>query len=325
MMQMPVSVLSVRAEIKRWAAPCALAALWLACALPLTAQAGPLRDWLKERREAREATADGASAPAAGKVLRDQSYGADPAQKLDVYLPTRTAPAAPVIFMVHGGAWKIGDKAHDRVTDNKLKHWLPMGVGLISVNYRLVPQATPLDQRADIGQALAFAQSHALQWGLDPKAFVLMGHSAGAHLVALLNANPAPTLQAGAQPWLGAVLLDSAALDVPAILRAPRHYRFYDEVFGKDPAFWEAASPWHQLTPQAAPMLAVCSSRRSDSCDQARAFATRANAMGVHTTVLPEDLSHGDINGDLGERSAYTAAVDQFLDALPGFKPGATP
>ena len=41
-------------------------------------------------------------------IVRDVAYGSDPAQRFDVYLPPNPRNA-PVIFMVHGGAWKAGD------------------------------------------------------------------------------------------------------------------------------------------------------------------------------------------------------------------------
>ncbi|MNW19828.1 hypothetical protein D3C71_2199780 [compost metagenome] len=63
-------------------------------------------------------------------------------------------------------------------------------------------------------------------------------------------------------------------------------------------------------------MLAVCSSRRLDSCPQARALSRRAAGFGVAIEVLPEDLSHMQINRELGEPSAYTAAVDNYIDRL---------
>ena len=53
-----------------------------------------------------------------------------------------------------------------------------------------------------------------------------------------------------AQPWNSTVVIDTAALDVEAIMRRP-HFRFYDPVFGTDPAYWRAVSPTHRL--QAAP------------------------------------------------------------------------
>ena len=65
-----------------------------------------------------------------------------------------------------------------------------------------------------------------------------------------------------------------------------------------------------------APFLAVCSSRRMESCGQAEAFAAKARGFGTRVEVLPQDLSHGAINQTLGEPSAYTAAVDRFLASL---------
>lgn len=277
-------------------------------------QAGPIRDWLKERRQH--------TAESKPTTIADISYGSDARQRMDVYMPPQ-AHGVPVIFMVHGGAWAIGDKQHGKVVENKLKHWLPRGVGLVSVNYRLVPQVTPTQQLEDITKALGEAQSRIGEWGGDPKRFILMGHSAGAHLVALLNADPDAAQKSGAAPWLGAVLLDSAAMDLVKIMQAPQHYRFYDQAFGQDPAYWLTVSPIHKLNTRAAPMLAVCSTQRAESCAQASALVNKAQTLGVSATLLPQALSHSDINGQLGLAGAYTTSVDAFIDALPGFKPDA--
>jgi arylformamidase len=64
------------------------------------------------------------------------------------------------------------------------------------------------------------------------------------------------------------------------------HYRLYDPVFKNDLALWRAASPQHRLTRAPAPMLLVCSTRRSDSCPQAQTFAGTATALGGRVTVL---------------------------------------
>lgn len=251
--------------------------------------------------------------------MRDIAYGSDPAQRMDVYLPPH--PAGPVIFMVHGGGWRTGDKDASRVVTNKAAHWLPRGVIFISTNYRLLPAANPLEQANDVAQALAFAQSQAAAWGGDPARFVLMGHSAGAHLVSLLTADPTIATSRGAQPWLGTVSLDSATFDVVATMQAP-HLRLYDAAFGSDPNFWREASPLYRLAGQTAPMLIVCSSLRSDSCPQGRAYAAKAATLGDAVTVLPEALTHAEINGNLGLASAYTDAVDGFLRTL-GILPAA--
>lgn len=290
--------------------------------LPGPVAAGPLRDLIKERRQAdmteedasAGAAASGTARPSGVRVLRDIAYGSDPRQRMDVYLP-REAKAAPVILMVHGGAWRLGDKAMQRVVENKVARWLPQGFILVSTNYRLLPQAAPLQQSEDVARALAKAQSLAVGWGGDAGKFILMGHSAGAHLVALLAASPGVAQQQGASPWLGTIALDSAALDVVQIMQS-RHASFYDRAFGKDPAYWQAASPWHQLKAGTAPLLLVCSSRRDDSCPQAQQFTAHASALGVQAQVLAQDLSHKGINEELGRPGAYTGAVEAFMASL---------
>ena len=252
-------------------------------------------------------------APAGTRIVPDISYGPDPAQRFDVYVSTQppTSPA-PVIFFVHGGGWSRGDKTNGRVIEPKVAHWVAEGYVVISANYRMLP--TPVAQQADdVAAAIAFAQSQAPLWGGDPKRFILMGHSAGAHLVALISAGAHTA--AKPQPWRGSVLLDSAALDVPAIMDN-RHLGLYDRAFGADPQQWLVVSPIAQLARATPPMLAVCSSRRRESCGQADRFAAKANGLGGHVLVLREGLSHMEINATLGAASDYTTQVDAFMQSL---------
>src|ERR1044071_4568439 len=202
-------------------------------------------------------------AAAATKVLKNLAYGSDVRQQLDVYLPD-VAENAPVMFMVHGGAWRYGDKNGEGIVKRKVARWLPQGWIFVSANYRMVPDADPMVQAQDVARALAFAQSQAASWGGDPAKFVVMGHSAGAHLVSLLAVKPSLAFEQGAKPWLGTVSLDSAAFDVVQIMRYPQHPKLFDRAFGSDAALWLATSPLHQLSSASTPILAVCSTRRRD-------------------------------------------------------------
>jgi acetyl esterase/lipase len=253
--------------------------------------------------------------PSGVRVLTDVAYGREARQRMDVYLPARRVAGSPVIFMVHGGAWRLGDKGMRSVVDNKVARWVSRGFIFVSTNYTLLPEANPEEQALDVADALALAQSRAAEWGGDPAKFILMGHSAGAHLVALLTASPAATLKQGARPWLGTVALDSAAFDVTQVM-ADRHLPLYDRAFGKDPAFWRRVSPLHQLSAAAYPLLAVCSTQRDDACPQARGFAEKAASLAVKATVLEQDLSHREINQNLGLDSGYTQAVEAFMGSL---------
>ncbi len=297
--------------MKKIAAVC-LALGVLLCAID--SHAGPLRERIEQRRADRELEGEDAAPrrgalPAGARLLRDVAYGDDRNQRMDVYIPADVR-AAPVLFLVHGGGWRRGDKAHGRLVDNKLAHWLPAGFIVVSINYRMLPQADVLTQRDDVVKALAKAQSLAPSWGGDAARFVLMGHSAGAHLVALVAS--APRDARIARPWLGSVLLDSGALDVERLMNE-RHHGLFDDAFGKNPAFWIATSPIRRLAAPTPPWLAVCSSRRRQACDQVGAFAHEVRATGGRIEELPMDLSHGDVNQELGADAAYTQRVDDFL------------
>lgn len=289
----------------------------LLAALPVAgANAGPWRDRLGPHALERDDDARAAPAlPAGSRVLRDLAYGPAAKQTLDVYLPAGTGNA-PLVVMVHGGAWRTGDKAMSRVVDNKVARWLPRGIGFVSVNYRLLPATGVAQQAEDVAAALAFVQRQAPGWGADPRDIVLMGHSAGAHLVALLGADPAPVTAAGGLPWRATVVLDSAALDVEALM-ARRHYRLHDRAFGKDPAQWAALSPRARLRTGATPMLLVCSSERPDHpCDDARDMAAALTAQATPVRLRPEARSHAAINAELGLDNDYTRAVEDFMAAF---------
>ena len=265
----------------------------------------------------------GACAPASARVAPrpvEVAYGSDARQRIDIYLPEQPHDA-PIIVMVHGGAWVIGNKALPQVVDNKLARWLPRGAIVVSVGYRLLPLAgkhelTPLDQADDVARAIAKVQALAPGWGGDPQRIVLMGHSAGAHLVALVAASPSFAQRAGALPWRGTVVLDSAGLNLVGVMRLP-HPRFYDRAFGSDPALWRAASPLETLAPGAGPLLVVCSTQRADaSCLQSQRFVVHALENGVRASVLEEDLTHGEINGKVGLPGTYTDAVERFFESI---------
>lgn len=292
------------------------------CCLPLlltgllawqSVAAGPLRERMVERHPVR-AEQRVASATANVTVRRDIVYGSDPQQRFDLYLPPQ-AQDAPVLLMVHGGGWQRGDKAMGQVVDSQVKHWVKQGVILISVNYRMLPDAPPLEQARDVARALATAQAQAASWGGARGKFVLMGHSAGAHLVALLASSPSLLRAAGAAPVLGTIALDNAVFDVEKIMQAP-HARLYDKAFGADPQEWAAASPYRQLDGAIEPLLAVCSVRRKDTCPQARHFAGKAQSLGGHVQVLAVAMSHRQTNQLLGRDVSYTRQVDDFLRAL---------
>lgn len=245
---------------------------------------------------------------------KDIAYGDDNDQKMDVYIPSG-AKNAPVMFMVHGGGWKRGDKGGQHVAGVRIERWGPKGFIFISTNYRMVPEADPLVQSEDVMRAIAFAQKHAAEWGGDPRKFVLMGHSAGAHLVAMVTSQRDKAAQFGVQPWLGSIFMDSGALDVTEIMEK-RHFGLYDNAFGDDPAFWKSVSPTQLLAAKTYPVLSICSKKHKSSCKQSHDYADKATAFGGRAEVMESSLGHGKVMGELGKDNDYTLEVEQWLATL---------
>ncbi len=248
-------------------------------------------------------------------VAGDVAYGADTAQRLDVYRPA-TAPAtpSPIIVMAHGGGWRRGDKRARGVVQHKVEAWVPKGLVFVSVNYRMDPPR-PDVEADDVAAATAFVQAHAGEWGGDPARVLLMGHSAGAHLVTLVVVDHAIADAAGMKPVVGVVSLDSGSIDVVANM-SRKHFGLYDIAFGTDPAYWAKVSPMHRLSSKSAPIMVVCSKSRLDACPQGRRLAEKAAPLGGRVEVYPVDLGHGGINLELGQASAYTSAVEAFMASV---------
>ncbi|WP_263831829.1 alpha/beta hydrolase [Sulfurospirillum oryzae] len=274
-------------------------------------QAGILRDrlGLGDEEEEKEATFSKEV-----QLIANVSYGNNAKERFDVYTPlhVNAQSLTSVIFMVHGGAWRTGDKKMQNVVENKVNYWVAKGYIVISTNYKLLPDASVSEQLNDVAKALGVAQAKSASWGGDKAKFIVMGHSAGAHLIALLASSQTLYASNAITPPMAAVLLDSAVMDTPMLMSA-KHMRLYDQAFGNDPAYWQSLSPYHQLTTKRMPLLAVCSTKRDDSCPQAEKFLNKASTFGTKTVLLKENMTHKEINQLLGKDPAYTKAVDDFL------------
>lgn len=252
--------------------------------------------------------------PSNVEVLSDIAYGEDDKQTLDVYIPAG-AKDAPVIFMVHGGAWQGGDKARPAEFENKVAHWGAKGFVFISANYRTLPENRPVGQAQDVKAALLFSQENVREWGGSPEKFILMGHSAGAHLISLVSSQNAAAAESGLTPWLGTVSLDTT-YDLVKSMTSPNPPELYKRVFSENPDYWEKASPFYSLTDKLPPFLAVCSTRSDTLCVQAEHFLEKVESLGGYGEILAVDLSHNEINSELGKENCLTSRVDDFLKKL---------
>ncbi len=113
------------------------------------------------------------------KQLLNVAYGMHPRQVLDFY-PAKSGKPTPVVFYIHGGGWRNGDKKTNP------KAFLDKGISVVAINYRYVqngveekiepPVKAPLE---DAARALQFVRSKAVEWNLDKKRIGATGGSAG--------------------------------------------------------------------------------------------------------------------------------------------------
>ncbi len=258
--------------------------------------------------------------PAAGAT--EYAYGAAALQKLD-FFPAK-APRAPLLVFVHGGGWKRGDKGNATGRD-LAPHYVAQGYAVAAINYRLVPDATVEQQASDVASAIAYLRANAAKLGIDPAKFALMGHSAGAHLVALVGTDPQyfRGVGLGMDAVRGVIPNDGAAYDVPAQMTdGPQIMQAtYAEAFGKDPARQRTLSPTLQAASPNAPAFLLIHVQRPDGMRQAAALADALKRAGTPVQVngFPGEglKGHMEINRQLGD-PAYpaTPVVDAWLKGI---------
>jgi arylformamidase len=256
----------------------------------------------------------------------EHSYGSDALQKLDFYRAKTASGASPLVIFVHGGGWKGGDKRNATGSD-KVTHYTGLGYHMASINYRLVPNATVEQQGADIAAAIAYLLKNREKFGIDTSRVVLMGHSAGAHLSALVGSDPQYLRGAGLDVHVlsGVIPIDGAAYDVPAQMRdgAKIMQDTYVQAFGTDPERQKALSPFHQAQGPNAPAFLILHADRDDGKRQSEALARELREAGTSTQLNAFEgkrlKGHADINRKLGD-PAYpaTPVVDAWLKALFG-------
>jgi acetyl esterase/lipase len=172
-------------------------------------------------------------------------------QQLDIYHDD-SLHNAPVIVMVHGGAWHSGDKSDYDVALSRARLFLAKRFVYVSINYRLAPQSKHPCQTEDLASAIAWLNKNIARYGGNASKMILVGHSAGGHIVSLLIADPhyLRAKSAASSAIKAAVLLDPAALDLAGSWSRSGYTNSSQltDAFGKERANWLSASPLHQLT-----------------------------------------------------------------------------
>ncbi|MGN6291571.1 MAG: prolyl oligopeptidase family serine peptidase [Chitinophagaceae bacterium] len=190
----------------------------------------------------------------AASITQNVSYGSDPLQKMDIYLPSRSLDTTKVIIMIHGGAWIEGDKSDFDSYVLSLQKRLP-GYAIFNLNYRLYSNNSNRfpTQEEDVKSALNFIYSGRSEYHISDK-FVLLGASAGAHLTLLQgNKYTTPVKPKALVSFFGPVELISlynSSQYVASILPL-----LTGGTPTTAPAMYENSSPANYITPSSPPTI----------------------------------------------------------------------
>jgi acetyl esterase/lipase len=255
---------------------------------------------------------------------------AHPEQRLDLYLPPSTGcDPVPLVVWVHGGGWRIGDKAN--AIDTKVRQWNDAGWAVASVNYRLTDVQAPAADRVmapshdeDLAAALAWLHAESEALGIDPERVALVGHSAGAGIAAAVTVDPTYLGAHGLDPSTIACVapLDTEGFDISLLIDGGgATARLYRSVFGDDPAMWDELSPLTHVGDAEPPDLFLVRRGTPARRAQVDAFADAARDAGAEVTVVDlPGFTHEDVNKRIGDPSddVLTPALQAFLEGCLG-------
>ena len=248
------------------------------------------------------------------ELTPDIAYGPAPRQRLDVYRPTSASPTAQVLVFFYGGAWKSGDRRDYRFVGQT---FASRGFTVVIPDYRLYPDVRFPAFVQDAATAVAWTERHLARPGRAAPRIVLAGHSAGAHIAALLALDESYLAAAGTSAESVAAVVGLAgpyAFD-------PTAYRSIRPIFASaaDPA---RARPVSYARPAAPPMLLLHGSDDTTvRPENSQRLAKRLQALGSQARYLPlEDVGHIEILLALAKPFDYQApVVDEtvaFIDGL---------
>jgi acetyl esterase/lipase len=260
-------------------------------------------------------------------VKRDIPYGDRPQERqvLDIYSPPH-AKDLPVVFWIHGGGWQTGDKTSVQI---KPQAFVEKGFVFVSTNYRLLPNVDMETIVRDVAKSIHWVHDHVSNYGGDPKRILVMGHSAGAQLAALICTDDRYLKAEGLSLAIikGCVPVDGDTFDVPAIIETaetrrrvhgqPQAKFGHREKFGNDPAKHRDLSAVTHVAKDKGipPFLILHVADHPDTSAQAQRLGNVLKSAGVPVKVFgAQETNHSKLNENLGRPDdPATKALFEFV------------
>ncbi len=227
---------------------------------------------------------------------------------LDIYHFGQTSTKKPVVIYVHGGGFAVGDKVNNMT--NKQNLFSSLDYILVSINYRLSPEIYSTDpgrvmyptHHNDVADAVKWVYDNIGNYGGNNQNIALLGHSAGAQLVALIGTSNLflPTRGINLNVIKGVACIDTEGYDVVA--RGNENNQVYLNAFGQANTFWFEASPINNLfSGTHYPKFFIAKRGSNTRIGYSNAFISKLQSVGVLVRdVTANQYDHEGINDAIG-------------------------
>jgi arylformamidase len=206
------------------------------------------------------------------------------------------------------------------------------GFVFVSTNYRLLPNVDMATLVRDVAKSIRWVHDHIAEYGGDPKRLLIMGHSAGAQLAALLCTDDRYLKEEGLSLAIikGCVPVDGDTYDIPAMIEvAETRWRVHGLPFakfshrikfGNDPAKHKDFSAVTHVARDKGipPFFILYVANHPDVTAQAQRLGNVLKGAGVPVTVFgAKETTHDKINADLGKPDdSATTALFTFVEKV---------
>ena len=254
-----------------------------------------------------------AAVPSFGYTLQSGIvYGNENRQKLDIYFPTTPAAQSRIIVFIYGGAWREGNRAEYEFVGQALAD---AGHTVIIPDYRLYPSVVFPEFINDVADAIVAAKNVIEQRSSDSMdQVVLMGHSSGAHIAAMMAASDPQWLEgSGINP--SALIAIAGPYDLP--LDDPEVEPVFPTVSNADDV-----QPVALVTSEHPPVLLI----HGEEDKRVLPFHTRRYSAALTAAGVPVDVHWLKDAGHVTSISGIAAPLDfknqnrkrltEFLDSL---------
>jgi len=253
--------------------------------------------------------------------------GVDPdLLSLDVYYNSNE-DLKPVVIYVHGGGWSIGDKASQ--LENKINLFRSLDYVFVSVNYRLSPFPFETsnsdrikfpDHNNDVARAIKWVHENISEYGGNNSKIALLGHSAGAHLVALTGTNEVflKDLDLSFYNIKGIAAIDTEGYNVKEQIENGSSQDMYINAFGTELQDHIDASPILNISnPRTHPKFFIAKRGTTERIGKADDFITALADSDVFVSQVDGSIyDHSGINDAIGKtgETVITVPLKAFFE-----------